>query len=445
MQNIKSAIFFAKYSIIKPTALHAYRQAIRNQFLSQDELDNLNWHMTRRLLEYAYAKTAFFKKRFDTIGLHPEDIKYPEDFSKVPVLTRKDLKDNFDEMVSKDARAKELRLSTTGGSTGEPIKVYHQKKVVRAAMGWRMLSWWGLGPGNDFASIYRDIRTDWKGYLINALTWWPTRKLLLNAVLMNEPQIISFLKQYNQVKPNLIHGYVGAVDNLSSYILDNNIEVHSPLAIWVTSAPLSKVQERRISKAFGATVYDQYGSCEVYWMAAECPAKKGLHMFHDTKRIEFLDNDNLPCLPGEIGNIAVTDLENFYFPLIRYLNGDRGRGLPGECSCGVKLPLMDKVRGRTTDIIRLPNGSSIAGDYMTTLFDDFPDAVKQFQVHQHADYSLEIRVIPEVGIQNIDDTLTIVRKRLEKSIAGQTTVTICKTNTILQTSGKLRFVKSDLK
>jgi phenylacetate-CoA ligase len=445
MQSIKSAIFFTKYSIIKPNALRAFRQALSNQYLSRDELDNLNWSMTRRLLEYAYVKTDFYKKRFDALGLHPEDVKCPDDFSKVPVLTRKDLKENFNVMISKDARGKDLRISTTGGSTGEPVKVYHQKNVVRAAMGWRMLSWWGLEPGDDFASVYRDIRTDWKAYVVNSLTWWPTRKIFLNAVQMDNTQIASFLRHYGRVKPKLVHGYVGAVDNLASYILDKKIAVPSPVAIWVTSAPLSKVQEHRISKAFGAPVYDQYGSCEVYWMAAECPAKNGLHMFQDTKRIEFLDNNNLPCLPGEIGNIAVTDLENFYFPLIRYLNGDRGRALPGECSCGVKLPLMDKVRGRITDIIRLPNGSSIAGDYMTTLFDDFPDAVKQFQVHQHADYSLEIRVIPEVGIQNIDDTLTIVRKRLVTSIAGQTTVTIIKTNTIQQTGGKLRFVKSDLK
>jgi len=444
MQSIKNAIFFAKYSIIKPKALSAFRAALHNQYLSRDELENLNWVQTRRLVEYAYSKTVFYKNRFDTIGLHPEDIKHPEDFSKVPVLTRDDLKNNFNEIISIDARNRDLRVSTTGGSTGEPVKVYHQKNVVRAAMGWRMLSWWGLKPGDDFASIYRDIRTDWKSYIVNALTWWPTRKILLNAAQMDNSQIVSFLKQYSRIAPKLIHGYVGAADNLASYILDNKITVPSPRAIWVTSAPLSKVQEHRISKAFGAPVYDQYGSCEVYWMAAECPAKKGLHIFHDTKRIEFLEENYQPCLPGEVGKIAVTDLENLYFPLIRYLNGDKGRSLVGECSCGIKLPLMDKVRGRTTDIIRLPNGSSIAGDYMTTLFDDFPDAVKQFQVHQHADYSVEIYVIPESGPANIDDILSVVRRRLEHHIGGQTSVKITKKDVIPQTGGKLRFVKSDL-
>jgi len=445
MQDFNNIIFFAKYFLFKPGAINAYKQALCNQFLSRDELDNLNWRLTCKLLHYAYEKTRFYRRRFEEIGFHPNDIRHPDDFSMVPVLKRKDLQNHFEDLVSVDARPKDLRLSTTGGSTGEPVKVYHQKKVVRAAMGWRMLSWWGLGPGDDFASVYRDIRTDWKAYAVNALTWWPTKKILLNAVQMGNAQMTTFIKQYNRVKPKLIHGYVGALDHLASHIIENGITVSSPRAIWVTSAPFTKVQEYHISKAFGAPVYDQYGSCEAYWMAAECPAKEGLHMFYDTKRIEFLDDDDRPCTNGEMGNIAITDLENIYFPLIRYLNGDMGRSLPGECSCGVKLPLMDKVRGRITDIIRLPDGSSVAGDYMTTLFDDFSDVVKQFQVHQHADYSLEIRVIPAPGMANIDSVLEIVRKRLENNIGGQTTVTITKTSTIPQTGGKLRFVKSDLK
>jgi phenylacetate-CoA ligase len=445
MPNLKNAVFFGKYSLLKPNAVKAFRQALRNQYLSRDELNDLNWQQTCRLLQYAYDNTAFYRNRFDKIGLHPKDIRHPDDYAKVPVLKRQDLQDHFQDLVSREARPKDLRLSTTGGSTGEPAKVYHQKKVVRAAMGWRLFSWWGLGPGDDMASVYRDMRTDWKGRAVNFLTWWPTRRIFLNAAALDSPGIAAFLEEYNRVRPRLLHGYVGAVDHLASYILDNGITVPAPKAIWVTSAPLNAVQEHRISQAFGAPVYDQYGSCEVYWLAAECPAKNGLHMFYDTKTIEFLDDRHQPCKTGELGEIAVTDLENMYFPLIRYLNGDMGRALPHQCACGVTLPLMDKVKGRTTDKILLPDGTHVAGDYMTTIFDDFPDAVKQFQVHQYTDYSIEITVVPNLDSADIDNTLAVVRKRFETHIDKKTTVTLSKADDIQQTGGKLRFVESELR
>lgn len=442
MNGLKNKIFFAKYSLFKPGALKEFRQALTNQYLSRDELDDLNWQRTCRLLQYAYEKTVFYRKRFDEIGLHPNDIKHPDDYVKVPVLKRQDLQNHFKDLVSRDARPKDLGLSTTGGSTGEPVKVYHQKNVVRAAMGWRMLSWLGLGPGDDIASIYRDIRTDWKADVVNFLAWWPTRRILLNALALESRNIEAFLKAYEQVRPKLVHGYVGAVDHLASYILDRGIRVSPPKAIWVTSAPLSAVQEHRISRAFGAPVYDQYGSCEVYWLAAECPAKEGLHVFYDTKTIEFLDERHQPCKPGELGHIAVTDLENIYFPLIRYLNGDMGRSMEHECSCGVKLPLMDKVRGRSTDIIRLPDGSSIAGG-LTTIFDDFPDSIKQFQIHQHSDHSIEILVIP-ASDTSAEEALSVVRERLGRVTRHLVPVSITKKRVIEQTGGKLRFIKSDL-
>jgi len=245
------------------------------------------------------------------------------------------------------------------------------------------------------------------------------------------------------VRPRLLHGYVGAVDHLASYLLDHSISLPAPQAIWLTSAPITAVQEQRIQRAFGAPVYDHYGSCEVYWLAAQCPVKHGLHMFHDVRRIEFLDDSNKPCPENVLGRVAVTDVINHFFPLIRYLNGDLGQRLPGLCSCGVTLPLMDKVRGRVTDLIRLPDGKTVSGDYLTTLFDDQPDSVRQFQVHQKADYSIEILVVPDPACADLPTTLAKVQKVLEAKLDGQVRVDVVQTREIVQKGGKLRFVRSD--
>jgi phenylacetate-coenzyme A ligase PaaK-like adenylate-forming protein len=355
------------------------------------------------------------------------------------------LTNNFEEMVSDEAVPKDLRLSTTGGSSGKPAKVYHQKNVVRAANGWRMLTWWNLSADCNWASIYRDTRVTLKSKIINLLFWWPQRKIMLNATAFDDIDICRFIKEFNKYQPPLLHGYVGAMDVVATYILENNIKVHAPTAIWTTSAPITPIQQKRIEKAFKAPVYDQYGCCEIYWLAAECPARNGLHISHDIRRIEFLDDDNQLVPIGNFGNIAVTDLENYYFPLIRYINGDRGRALAKECDCGCNLPLMDKVKGRISETFILPSGKRINGEYLTTLFDDFPDSVKQFRVHQNKDYSIVIMVIPNPSWNDLDDTLKTIVNRLNKQISHEVTVTIEKVQDICQTNGKLRFITTDIK
>lgn len=445
LTEIREKWFFFKYSLVKSNAVPYFREVLHNQHLQRDELEQLNWDRTKALLKYAHDKVPYYKRRFDAIGLHPNDIVHPDDYCGVPVLTREDLKEHFDDLVSIDAKPWQLRLSTTGGSTGEPVKVYHDKRVVRAAMEWRMLRWWGLSPAANFASVYRNFRSTWTAWLANTLISWPTRQIRLNAAALDPASMMKFIKQFNRVRPGILHGYVGAVDHLASFIQDNSLFVTPPKAIWVTSSPLTKVQEHRIEEVFGAPVYDQYGCCEVYWLAAECPAKQGLHMFHDVRRIEFLDETNTPCKEGQMGKVAITDLENYLFPIIRYLNGDMGRALPGTCCCGVTLPLMDKVRGRVSDSLKLPNGKCINGVYLTTIFDDNPDAVKQFQVYQRSDYSIQILVVPNPRCPRLENILIQVANKIRKNVNEQVPIEFKKTVEIPQNGGKLRFVISDVR
>ena len=442
IDKLKTQFFFFKYSLIKPAARSYFKEVIKNQFLAVEELEHLNWERTKALLGYAYDNVPYYSETFKRIGLNPKDITKPEYYEQVPVLTRQLLRDNFSKLISKEARPSDLRISTTGGSTGKPAKVYHQKNVVRAAMGWRMHKWWGLSPDVNVASVYRDVNKGWKSRLINKLYWWPTKKILLDASSIDEKDIKKFIDKYRTVKPELIHAYVGALDYLATYVLEKKITLPIPKAIWTTSSPLTETQERRIEKAFGAPVYDQYGCCEVYWLAAQCPQKEGLHIFHDVRKIEFLNADDIPVPKGKLGRIAVTDLENKYFPIIRYINGDEGMALPKQCSCGINLPLMDKVKGRISDTIRLPDGTAIGS--VTTIFDEAPDAVNQFQVCQRKDFSIDIIVVPNKDYLNYKKVLDDVKSNLSKQLKGVVTVRIKQVPQIEQKGGKLRFVVSEI-
>lgn len=153
------------------------------------------------------------------------------------------------------------------------------------------------------------------------------------------------------------------------------------------------VQRKNLEEAFGAPVYDQYGCCEAFWLAAQCAERGALHINHDVRHIEVVRGaGEVACAEAE-GSVVITDLENFGYPLIRSVNGDTRSLTPGRCPCGVNLPLMSRIGGRVTDMIRTPSGGAVAGDFITTLYDDYPEVATAFQVVQAEDYSLPIFVV----------------------------------------------------
>jgi len=442
--EINKNIFFAKYWLYRRDCLRAYRELLRNQSLSRDELDRLNWEKRRSLLAYAYEKVPFYRKRFSQLGLHPQDIKQPEDYQIIPVFSKEELRSGFHELFSEDAKPGLLRQCTTGGSTGVPVKVMVDKRIPAEAFGWRMMDWWQITPSEDAAFVWRMFRKKRITRAILKAAWWPSRRIHLDASSLSEENVSEFISKFNKLKPGLLQGYTGAIAYLAMHIENNSLEVFSPKAIWVTSSPITQSQRIHIEKVFRCPVYDQYGCGEVFWLAAECSQRAGLHMFHDGRFIEFLDDKGRvkPC--GQTGQIVITDLENYLFPIIRYANGDMGRAIESKCPCGVNLPLMDKVRGRIVDLVKLPDETCISGEYLTTIFDDYPSAVKGFQVKQEADYSIAIRYVPGIDAKELDKILSNVRTTLERDTKSQVPISFEAVDSIANDRGKLQFIISEV-
>lgn len=442
-EKCKEKSFFLKKIFIKRKSLVVFNKLLNNQFLSSKELSEINWKKRKEIVLYAYNHCEFYKKFYDENNFHPKDLNVPEDFEKIPIVTKKDIRDNFDGLIASGVDSKYRRVATTGGSTGEPLKVLHDLRVQIETFGWRTLSWWNIHPWDNIAFIYRVRRTGLKKFLSD-IFWWPMKRIFLDASFMTKDSMLKFVKEYKKIKPTVIQGYVGGVFEFAKFIDDNNIFLIPPKAVWVTSAPLSESQRLFMEKVFNAPVFDQYGSCEVHWIAAECCKQKGLHVFTDVRHIEFVDENGSNIKNEEYGDVLITDLENRVFPLIRYKIGDKGRMLKRNCSCGLNFPLMDKIKGRISDIIIMPNGDVISGEFLTTIFDDFPTAVEIFQIRQFQDYSLEIKCVPSKDIKLFEKVSEIVIENLKKKTNNSIKININIVSEISHDKGKTRFIVSDL-
>ena len=126
-------------------------------------------------------------------------------------------------------------------------------------------------------------------------------------------------------------------------------------------------------------------------MALECPAEPHYHVQAESVLLEVLDDDGRLCKPGEVGRLVATDLHNFAQPLIRYEVGDHAE-VGAACSCGRGLPVLKRILGRSRNMLRLPDGSSI---WPVPLFSQYTAAapIRQMQMVQKSVTDIQMRVV----------------------------------------------------
>ena len=408
---------------------------------SGDELEALNILRFRRMVAHACNYSPYYREKYRKAGLTPEDIRTARDIDSIPLLTREEIKGHREDILCRNVDRRQVFLTSTGGSTGTPVSFYHEHAEPYYYVRQRFLETIGIAPADNGAMIIRRNNT-WANRCKVAFWNWPSRLEFLNARLMTRDSVHDFVDRANRAEIKFLWGYEGGIYHLGLFLAEHGLNLPSLKCVISTSSPLPLVHRRFFETVFHCDVFDQYGSCEVQWLGTECPAHHGLHMLWDIRRIEFVDSSGKNVPDGEYGDIVVTDLLNFSFPFIRYCNGDRGRRLPGSCAQS-NFPLMDSVKGRTTDLVKFSDGSCIAGDYLTTIFDDHPFAVQAFQIVQKKDGTVKLLYVPSGMPEAAAEVETVVAD-LRKLIGGRAGVYAEKVSEIRHDGGKTRFIVSEI-
>lgn len=443
---MKEKIFWIKNKILRRGVVKEYLIALSNQQKDTSELDEINWQKRKEIAEFAYDNIEFYRKHYDKYGFHPSKLKNPEDWKSIPVVTKENIRANHNSIINKTINKKYFRTSTTGGSTGEPLKVFRDKRFPDEILQWRTLKQWNIPLGSDSALVWR-IPSKHKKVIfniINRLIWFPTRRIRFDAALLKDINITNLVKEINSVKPKIIYGYVGSLERIALYVKNNKVNIHQPLLLWLTAAPISILQMKLFNEVFGNSVMDQYACSEIFYVAANCPYNRNLHVNIDYRHIDILDDNNINCSNGKIGNIALTDLENKVFPLIKYLVGDKTKYIPDKCTCGSNLPLIAPIKGRKTDQIQIPGGGVLTGEYLTTIFDDYYNVIEKFQIHQRSDYSVLIRIKSKSDKKKVHNILGSVVSNLRNKSNSKLTIYTEIVENITDDRGKFRFIISDI-
>lgn len=435
------SIHGVKTRIAQPGARTASAAMLHADSAPPEELERTRRERSAELARFAWDSTVFYRDRYREAGISRRDLDDPDTFDHLPVISKEELRSRAGEFEVASV-AEKLRLpSSTGGSTGEPLRLLHDSRAPVAAMWWRVYRWWGIHPGDNRAVIQRERRST-RAQIAETVQWWPTVQISLDARQMTDATMLDFARRWVSSRPALLNGYVGGVHEFASWVQQTETVLPSPRAVGVTAAPITASQRQHIEQVFSAPVYDQYRSAEVPWIAAECQAHSGLHLLADLRRIDILDEADRPVPDGETGDVVVTDFANRVFPLVRYRLGDRSSLVGGLCPCGKTLPRLAAIEGRVSDVLRLPGGQAISGG-LTGLFNARPDAVTQFQVHQLADYSIVLRCVLG-GAPDAADVVSRVAAQLSGIVRDEVSVTVEVVSVIPHDRGKARVIRSDL-
>lgn len=369
--KVPNYVRYVSYKLLRNGSLQNLSELKKLEHMSSTDIKNLQQEKVIELLKHAYNTTPYYHKLFNKYNIISNNEVDIGKIQAIPPLEKEILREKKEELISSVANSRKIVWNSSGGSTGEPVQ-FLQDSIYndwsRATKIW-FNEWTGTKIGDKHIQFWGSERDLFEGNIgfKAKLTNWILNRKLLNSFRMGKEEMNKYVNIINSYQPVQILAYAESIYELARYVEQEGLSIHSPRAIMTSASTLYPYMRDTIEKVFQSPVYNRYGSREVSDMACECSEQKGLHISALTHLIEVVHPDGTPCLPGEEGEVLVTSLTNYVMPLIRYRIGDTAIYTSETCSCGMKLPLLKQVTGRTVERIFKADGTSISPLYFIHL------------------------------------------------------------------------------
>jgi phenylacetate-CoA ligase len=401
LRKIRFHLFFAtmqlhKWIIGKSTkSFYLWLKSV--EFSSKTDLEILQLKRLKRILQHAYLYVPYYRRAFDSARFKPNDLKNLEDLSKVPLLNKQDVKENvYFAMFSDHHKKEEMHRINTSGSTGEPFVCYSDKfqLEMRFATTLRGLEMSGWRFGDKQLRLWHQTlgMTRIQAFKERVDAWF-MRRHFVPAFEMSENSLKNLIKIIEKKKPILIDGYA---ESLNFIALASKLKSsHKPKAVISSAQQLTDLTRHQIESQFGAKVLDKYGSREFSGIAYQCTNSPHHHVQDESYILEIIV-DGRPAKVGEVGEVVITDLNNFSMPLIRYRIGDMAIAVEQNlCLCKRPHSQIGAISGRTQALISCSNGVWLPGTFFAHFFKDFDYAIMHYQVVQEYPEMFIVKVVPK--------------------------------------------------
>ncbi|MCR4837116.1 MAG: phenylacetate--CoA ligase [Bacteroidaceae bacterium] len=395
--------------------------------MTRAEIEALQLQRLQATVEHC-MQSPFYKKRFEENGLKPSDIKTLDDLRKIPFTTKQDLRDTYPFGIASTPLRNCVRLHSSSGTTGNPTVILHTQKDLDEWANQVARNLWmvGLRPDDVFQnSSGYGMFTGGLGFQYGAER---LGMLTVPAAAGNSLRQIKFITDFGTTALHAVPSYV---TRLYEVMKDNGVDPRKDTKLKVLAIgaePHSEEQRKRIEDMMGVKAYNSFGMSEMCGpgVGFECKEQNGLHFWEDYYIVEIVNPETLEPVPdGEIGELVLTTLCREAMPLLRYRTRDLTRVLGRNCPCGRNHVRIDRMRGRSDDMIVL-RGVNIFPIQIEKILMQFPELASNYLITLTTDEDNDNMTV-EVELEELftDDysRLLDLEKRIRRALKDEILLT----------------------
>jgi phenylacetate-CoA ligase len=418
--------------------------------MSEEKLREIQLERLKEIVKKAYEKVPFYKKKFDEIGLKPEDIKSLEDIKYIPFTSKMDMREAYPFGMFAVPLEEIVEIHTSSGTTGKPVVAGYTRKDIET---WgevmaRSLAMIGVTKDDIVQIAYGyGLFTGGLGFHYGAQKIGAT---IVPASAGNTRRQIELMRDFGTTIIACTPSYALY---LSEYAKEEMGIDPSTLKLKAGSFGAEMWTEemrKEIEKRFGIDAYNVYGLTEIIGpgVAHECPAKKGLHVWEDHFLIEIIDPETGEHVPdGTEGELVITTLTRDGMPMLRFRTRDITKIIREKCECGRTFVKIDRIRGRTDDMIKV-RGVMLFPYQIEQAILEVQGVEPHYQIILTRPHYLdEIEVQVEMSKETFSDEVKAIEnlrkkleKRIEEAVGIRVKVTLVEPKTLPRSEGKAKRV-----
>jgi phenylacetate-CoA ligase len=418
--------------------------------LPREKLRELQLKRIKEVVKYAYEHIPYYQKKFKEAGLKPEDIRTLEDIKYIPFTSKADLREVYPFGMFAVPLSEIVEIHSSSGTTGKPVVIGYTKEdieVWKEVMA-RSLTMIGVTKKDIIQIAYGyGLFTGGLGFHYGALAIGAT---IVPTSAGNTRRQIELMRDFGTTVLACTPSYALY---LAEYAKDElGIDPQSlKLRVGSFGAEMWTEQMRKeIEKRFGIKAYNVYGLTEIIGpgVAHECPAQEGLHIWEDHFYPEIIDPETGEILPeGKRGELVLTTLTKKGVPMLRFRTRDITAFVPGTCSCGRTSIRIERIRGRTDDMIKV-RGVMLFPYQIEKAILEVQGVEPHYQIIlTRPQYLDEIEVQVEMSkeifsdeVRKIEELRRKLEKRIEETVGIRVKVTLVEPKSLPRSEGKAKRI-----
>lgn len=378
------------------------------QYFSESKIKDWQDERLSLLVRHVYENVPYYNKIFNKLRLTPDDIKDADDFKKLPLLTKEDVRRNTKDLLASNVNRFFRAKAFTSGTSGKPLKLYRDLYSINFenAILWRQRKWGGVGLSDKIAVLRDNLAVPFnvkkQPYCRYSIS---EKKLFLSTDHLQEKNVQYYVEALENFRPAAIEAEPSCLYILSKFINKKGVSSHFPSikTIFTSSEMLLREHKELIEKVFSARIYDFYGNTERTAAIGMCE-QGNYHVLPEYGITEFLP------LRGSSGEAEIvgTSLHNYTMPLLRYRTGDIAQLSDSGCTCGRKFKTIRNIKGRFSDFFISRDGRFIPGFY--SILADVDNVVESQIIQENLD-RIKVRFVPAENFTRRDEKRIIDNAR----------------------------------